>query len=61
LAGYIAIVYLTLHLPPFAGIAFLDAFGDLDYQDKLPAFVYYDNLGPSEDYVAEAASHEVIS
>ncbi len=43
------------------GIAFVDAFGDVDYSyAKSPAWVYYDNLSSGqEDVVAEAVSHEL--
>ena len=40
-------------------MAFVDVFGDWDYQNYSPALVYYENLGEEEDAVAEAASHEV--
>jgi hypothetical protein len=42
------------------GVAYIDGFGDANLS---PAWVYYDNLPlggpPQDDYIAEAASHEV--
>lgn len=46
--------------PGAGGVAFVGVFGDPDFQDYQPAWVYYDNLGGGrEDYVAEAATHEL--
>lgn len=42
------------------GVAYIDVFGRSDYQTYQPAFVYFNRLGNGrEDYVAEAASHEM--
>ncbi|MGD9602501.1 MAG: Ig-like domain-containing protein [Gammaproteobacteria bacterium] len=42
------------------GVAYIDVFGRSDYAKYQPAFVYYNRLGGGrEDYVAEAASHEM--
>ena len=35
------------------GIAYVGVFGFSDYQQYSPAFVYFNNLGPREDFVAE--------
>jgi hypothetical protein len=41
------------------GVAYLDIFGTSFNADYSPALVYYDNLGSQEDYISEAASHEI--
>ena len=45
--------------PSAGGVAFLGVFGDADFQDFQPAWIYFDNLGGQEDYISEAASHEI--
>jgi len=41
------------------GVAYLSVFGTSSYAVYRPAWIYHDNLGNTESFVAEAASHEV--
>jgi len=42
------------------GVAYVDVFGDATYASRFhPAWVYYDQLRSQDDFIAEAASHEV--
>ncbi len=41
------------------GIAYIDVFGETNYANYRPAWIYYDNLASTESYIAEAASHEI--
>jgi hypothetical protein len=41
------------------GVAYMNAFGTSTYANYRPAWIYHDNLGHNEAYVAEAASHEI--
>ncbi len=40
------------------GVAYVGVWGRSNYSYYSPALVYYDNLGKSANYIAEAASHE---
>jgi hypothetical protein len=41
------------------GVAYVNVFGSRSYATYRPAWVYHNNLGNSESYMAEAASHEI--
>ncbi len=41
------------------GVAYVNVFGTGTYPHYRPAWIYHDNLGDEESYIAEAASHEV--
>lgn len=41
------------------GIAYVNMFGTADYAKYRPAWIYYNNLGNKESYIAEAVSHEI--
>jgi len=41
------------------GVAYVNVFGTSVYASYRPAWIYHNNLGNSESYIAEAASHEV--
>ena len=41
------------------GVAYVGVFGTSSYANYRPAWIYHNNLGSEESYVAEAASHEV--
>jgi hypothetical protein len=41
------------------GVAYLNVFGANNYAKYRPAWIYHDNLGNNESFVAEAASHEI--
>jgi hypothetical protein len=41
------------------GVAYINVFAGSSYASYRPAWIYVNNLGNSESYVAEAASHEV--
>ncbi len=41
------------------GVAYVNVFGSASYATYRPAWIYHDNLGNVESYIAEAASHEV--
>jgi hypothetical protein len=41
------------------GVAYVNVFNTISYAKYRPAWVYHDNLGNSESFVAEAASHEI--
>jgi hypothetical protein len=41
------------------GVAYVGVFGNASYATYRPAWIYYNNLGNDESYIAEAASHEV--
>lgn len=50
------------HYCPFGdtsgGVAYVNAFGDPDYQTASPAWIYYDQLAESESIIADTISHE---
>lgn len=41
------------------GVAYVNVFGSSSYASYRPAWIYHDNLGNNESYIAEAASHEI--
>jgi hypothetical protein len=41
------------------GVAYVSVFGNGNYAYYRPAWIYYNNLGNNESYIAEAASHEL--
>jgi hypothetical protein len=41
------------------GVAYVNVFGTTSYAKYRPAWIYHDNLGNNESYIAEAASHEI--
>jgi hypothetical protein len=41
------------------GVAYVGAFGQANYATFRPAWIYNNNLGNSESYIAEATSHEL--
>jgi hypothetical protein len=41
------------------GVAYVNVFNTTSYAKYRPAWIYHDNLGNNESYIAEAASHEV--
>ena len=41
------------------GVAYISVFGSSSYSRYRPAWIYYNNLGNNESYIAEAASHEL--
>lgn len=41
------------------GVAYVSVFGNGSYPYYRPAWIYYNNLGNNESYIAEAASHEL--
>lgn len=41
------------------GVAYVNVFAGSSYAYYSPAWIYFNNLGFSEDFIAEAASHEV--
>jgi hypothetical protein len=40
------------------GVAYVGTFGDADYQDASPAWIYQDNLSNDESIIADVISHE---
>jgi hypothetical protein len=40
------------------GVAYVSVFGNNNYANYRPAWIYFNNLGNNESYIAEAASHE---
>ncbi len=45
--------------PGSGGVAYIDEFGYTGYASHRPAWIYINNLGYDESYIAEGASHEV--
>lgn len=41
------------------GVAYVNVFGAGNFTSYQPAWIYFNNLGNNESYIAEAASHEV--
>lgn len=41
------------------GVAYLDVWGNSNFETYQPALVYYDNLGGNPDFIAEASAHEL--
>jgi hypothetical protein len=41
------------------GVAYVSVFGGSSYSYYRPAWIYFNNLGNNESYIAEAASHEL--
>lgn len=41
------------------GVAYISVFASASYASYRPAWVYFNNLGQNESYIAEAASHEL--
>lgn len=41
------------------GVAYVNVFNTTSYATYRPAWIYFNNLGNNESYIAEAASHEV--
>ena len=41
------------------GVAYVGIFGNGSYYRYRPAWIYYNNLGNNESYIAEAAAHEI--
>jgi hypothetical protein len=41
------------------GVAYVNVFNTIHYAKYRPAWIYHDNLGNNESYIAEAASHEI--
>jgi hypothetical protein len=41
------------------GVAYVSVFGGSSYYRYRPAWIYFNNLGNTESYIAEAASHEL--
>ncbi len=41
------------------GVAYVNVFGTKSYAKYRPAWIYHNNLGNTESYIAEAASHEI--
>src|SRR6185503_6068267 len=41
------------------GVGYVNVFGTFDYASLRPVWVYHNNLGNTESYIAEAASHEI--
>lgn len=41
------------------GVAYVSVFASASYANYRPAWVYFNNLGQNESYIAEAASHEL--
>jgi hypothetical protein len=59
--GHVIITYGDSSMPSggAGGIAYIDVFGDSDYNFYRPAWVYYNNLGTyTAQPIAEATSHE---
>ena len=41
------------------GVGYVNVFGTTSYAQYRPAWIYFDNLGYEESYIAEAAAHEI--
>jgi hypothetical protein len=41
------------------GVAYVNVFANGNYANYQPAWIYFNNLGKNESYIAEAASHEI--
>ena len=48
----------NLYASNAGGVAYVNVFGSSNYAYYRPAWVYHNNLGNAEAYIAEAASHE---